>query len=242
MTHYDTILIGATALALGYAHRAEAEGRHCAVIEAGCICMPEFSAAWSGEAYMPQHRYSDETEPYVREMGGICREEQPAYPEMGPLAAKWFDHTGCDVWFLSRVTEVSREADVWKLTVSTIGGSFSIASNHLLDTTPDFDLHWFFDESAPKGTLALTVATEDGFDVLPVADSFSMAEARAAVWERYPRKILAFAPALSFTTAEEPRSVCYPSNTPGSVADAMELGLNLNAFTTPLPCRGEVLE
>ena len=101
MPHYDTILIGATALALGYAHRAEAEGRHCAVIEAGCICMLEFSAAWSGEAYMPQHRYSNETEPYVREMGGICREEQPAYPEMGPLAAKWFDHTGCDILTIS---------------------------------------------------------------------------------------------------------------------------------------------
>lgn len=88
MTHYDTILVGATALALGYAHRAEAEGRHCAVIEAGCICMPEVSAAWSGEAYMPQHRYSDETEPFVREMErrGIFREKQPAYPEMGPLA------------------------------------------------------------------------------------------------------------------------------------------------------------
>ena len=82
MTHYDTILIGATALALGYAHRAEAEERHCAVIEAGCICMPEFSAAWSGEAYMPQHRYSDETEPFVREIEqrGIfaCDTKQPA--------------------------------------------------------------------------------------------------------------------------------------------------------------------
>ncbi len=77
MTHYDTILIGATALALGYAHRAEAEGRHCAVIEAGCICMPEFSAAWSGEAYMPQHRYSDETEPYVREMGVFAGRNSP---------------------------------------------------------------------------------------------------------------------------------------------------------------------
>ena len=244
MTHYDTILVGATAFALGYAHRAEAEGRHCAVIEAGCICMPEFSAAWSGEAYMPQHRYSDETEPFVREIEqrGICREKQPAYPEMGPLAAKWFDHTGCDAWFLSRVTEVSREADVWKLTVSTIGGSFSITSNHLLDTTPDFDLHWFFGEPAPKGTLALTVATEDRFDVLPVPNGFSMAEARASVWEHYPRKILAFAPALSFTTAEEPRSVWYPSNTAGSVADAIELGLHLNAFSTPVPCRGEVQE
>ena len=157
MTHYDTILVGATALALGYAHRAEAEGRHCAVIEAGCICIPEVSAAWSGKAYTADHRYSEGAASFLREMEqrGICREKQPAYPEMGPLAAKWFDHTGCDVWFLSRVTEVSRATDVWKLTVSTIGGSFSITSDRLLDTTPDFDLHWFFDESAPKGRLIL---------------------------------------------------------------------------------------
>lgn len=92
MTHYDTILIGATALALGYAHRAEAEGRHCAVIEAGCICMPEFSAAWSGEAYMPQHRYSDETEPYVREMGGICREESEIMQSTDILFCKGWNH------------------------------------------------------------------------------------------------------------------------------------------------------
>ena len=185
MTHYDTILVGATALALGYAHRAEAEGRHCAVIEAGCICIPEVSAAWSGKAYTADHRYSEGAASFLREMEqrGICREKQPAYPEMGPLAAKWFDHTGCDVWFLSRVTEVSREADVWNLTVSTIGGSFFITSDHLLDTTPDFDLHWFFGESAPKGTLSLTVAAENGFDFLPVPEGHSMAEARAAVWE-----------------------------------------------------------
>ena len=244
MTHYDTILIGATALALGYAHRAEAEGRHCAVIEAGCICIPEVSAAWSGKAYTADHRYSEGAASFLREMEqrGICREKQPAYPEMGPLAAKWFDHTGCDVWFLSRVTEVSREADVWNLTVSTIGGSFFITSDHLLDTTPDFDLHWFFGESAPKGTLSLTVAAENGFDFLPVPEGHSMAEARAAVWECYPQKILAFAPALSFAPAEGLRSVWYPSNAAGSVADAMELGLHLNAFSTPVPCRGEVLE
>lgn len=244
MTHYDTILVGTTALALGYVHRAEAEGRHCAVIEAGCICMPEVSAAWSGEAYLPQRRYSAETEPFVREMEqrGIFRESRTAYPEMGPLAAKWFDKTCCDVWFLSRVTEVSREANRWKLTVSTIGGSFSITSHRLLDTTPDFDLHWFFAEAAPKGTLSLTVATEEGFEYLPVADGFSMADARAAVWERYPRKILAFAPALSFTPGEAPRSVWYSSNTAGSVADAIELGLRLNAFSTPVPCRGAVPE
>lgn len=68
MTHYDTILIGATALALGYAHRAEAEGRHCAVIEAGCICIPEVSAAWSGKAYTADHRYSEGAASFLREM------------------------------------------------------------------------------------------------------------------------------------------------------------------------------
>ena len=73
-------------------------------------------------------------------------------------------------------------------------------------------------------------------------DRLSMAEARAAVWERYPQKILAFAPALSFTTAEVPRSVWYPSNTAGSVADAIELGLHLDAFSTSAPCQREVLE
>lgn len=109
---------------------------------------------------------------------------------MGPLAAKWFDHTGCDVWFLSRVTEVSREADVWNLTVSTIGGSFFITSDHLLDTTPDFDLHWFFGESAPKGTLSLTVAAENGFDFLPVPEGHSMAEAGPLCGSVIPRKYL----------------------------------------------------
>lgn len=156
---------------------------------------------------------------------------------MGPLAAKWFDHTGCDIWFLSRVTEVSRETDVWKLTVSTIGGSFSITSDHLLDTTPDFDLHWFFGEPAPKGSRSLTVATEDGFAVLPVPDGFSMAEARAAVLARYHQKILAFASALSFTAVEEPRSVWYPANAAGSAADAIDLGLHLDAFSTSAPVR-----
>ena len=191
---------------------------------------------WAGSHTNAMNQRNSETDPncgwiyYLNTIAAddsqhVYNKETP-YPEMGPLAAKWFDHTGCDVWFLSRVTEVSREADVWKLTVSTIGGCFSITSNHLLDTTPDFDLHWFFGAPAPKGTLSLTVATEDGFDVLPVADRLSMAEARAAAWERYPRKILAFAPTLSFTPAEVPRSVWYPSNTVGSVADAIELGLH----------------
>lgn len=244
MIYYDTIVIGATACALGYVQRVESEGRHCAVIEAGCICMPEYAAAWDGRAYSANRQYSDAVLPFLQEMKqlDICQGEQLAYPKMGPLAAKWFDLSGCDIWFLSRITAVSRSENRWELTVNTIGGNFLLVADHLLDTTSEFDLHWFFGETKPRGTVSLTVATESGYDFLTIPQGFSMAEARAAVWNRFPQKILAFAPSLSFSPTEQSRSIWRPSFGAGSIADALEMGWQMKDFPTPAPYHKTIVE
>ena len=236
MMRYDTVLIGATMLSLGYAVRAGKEGKTCAVIEAGCLCAPEFAGAWSGSAQREGVDYAAETREKLREMRerGISQGCAMHAPSLGPLAAKWFDESGADVLFLSRVTDVTRDGDGLLLTVHSTGGSFPIRAGRIVDTTADFDLHIFLGEPAPAGDAFLTAALESGFVSLPVQNGTSMAEARLAAAESWEgEKLLAFAPQLGILPAGSGHGIWQPSAWHRTAADAFEAGLRLRAPELP---------
>lgn len=150
-TKYDLLILGATALgiAAAQAHKDLA----VAVIEAGCTCAPEFSAALHGAAVSSpvENRLSD----------ALIRREAMEndtvwLPAAAPVLTDLLKASGADCYFFSAVADIRSTENGYDVDFVCYGVRYTVHADALLDTTTDFVSHAWFGQPAPalrEGTL-----------------------------------------------------------------------------------------
>ena len=219
---YGLLILGATAYGIAMANRYKDLG--VAVIEAGCTCAPEFSAAYKGEYAAPSDNdLYRELEKRRAVSGGRIW-----LPAVGPVAASLLAGSGADCLFFSAVTGIRREGGGYAVTFSCYGTEYGLYAGRIVDTTGGFvSRAWFGGEKPSYIRRSLNYIGKSG-EVRTSACGDDIASARLSLRSEEKIVMIAFEPDV--TPEKRDTGVWRPSAAFADASEAYEAG-----SSAPLP-------
>ena len=235
---YDYCILGASAYAAGFLKGHPAYS--CAVLDAGCTCASEFAMTLyddgTAASYMPE---TDAGRALKQEfLDRQALDENGVWlPAVSPLLAKAFSESGADCYFMSAVSEITREGDGYLVRFCSYGAEHTFHARYILDTTARFVSHAFFGADIPHfRRVSLSYVTDAG-DGIPVFRKFSSGtgiskDADAAEWrtellssrDSAEGQLVWIAPELYYEPDVTPNGGYCPSSSYGSFLRAYDAG------------------
>lgn len=229
---YDLLLVGATALSAGIcAYNAKNGGKlSIVVIEQGCTCAPEFSAALKGgRPAAPVTAVGAELIAELSERKAVDENGEVWLPAVSPVIAERFKDNA-DCYFFAALNNLEREGELLSVSFTAYGIEHRFKAGAMLDTTSYFITHGFLGAEAPELDHRLNYLVSDreggilrrSFDC-PDGD---IGAARQALIDRSAEngeRIIQFASELDVTPRVGSR-FCLPSGAYGSFLEAFDAG------------------
>jgi len=137
----EILILGATVTGCGAACALSARGISAAVIERAQMCAAEYADALYTDgdtaAYVPQ---TEDGAAFAAELSrrGILTDEGISLPTVAPVISARFVQCGAPLYAPARITDIAAEADGYRVTFVSMGGSFTLSCRAILDTTASF--------------------------------------------------------------------------------------------------------
>jgi hypothetical protein len=214
---YDLLIVGATVYGAAAAERYK--DLDVAVIESGCTCGAEFSAAYKGEEPCP----SDNA--LYRELSGrhAIRDGKIWLPAVAPVTAHLLSETGADCRFFSTLTDIRSEEGGYAVTFVCYGVEYRLTVRRILDTTSTFITRGWFGRRKPEcSKITLNCIDETG-GIRKTPVSGDIDDTRLSV--KSERKIVMIAPEPDITQEKSDTDIWQPSAAYENAVEAYEAGM-----------------
>jgi len=243
--YYDVLLLGASALAAGFA--AGHPDLSCVVLESGCICASEFAAAFRTDGDAPAQEPKTAAGRAFRKDAirrGALGENSEWMPAASPLTAQSFRDSRTDCCFMTALTDIKELPEGFAVTFTAFGSAHSFAVGRIIDTTTHFLSHAFVGKDAPDYQAALNYyLCTDGEPAAHALSCKTIAEGRAKLLEKLENGTeklytaaweLSVSPAFDGDYVNASRFCWKPSAACGNFLWAFECGAGL-ALTDEKP-------
>jgi|GEM_PF-1697860 hypothetical protein len=162
----ETLILGASALAAGYADSS------CVVADGGILIGGEFANALHGFGTPPSQPRSEKARAFYRtlETRGLLTSGLPVHlPGVQPVLAKIYKESGARMLLSARLTELSRVEEHFRAVFFTTAGFLTLNAARVLDTTSGVGMRALgYDVGAFTRTLACLLLSADPAAPLPV--------------------------------------------------------------------------
>lgn len=227
-THYDLVILGATALGCGIA--GAWRGKAVAVIENGCTAAPEFAAALYTDGHAADAPDSAlKSELLARKALDTDGEWLPA---LSPVTASLLRESRADCYFFSALSGIVTCPEGYRVSFCSYGVTSVVTASRIIDTTSRFISRMFFDEQGPSCVFSLRwFDASRSLRSLPCDDDIlSAREELARIAETEP--VFLTAPVLSVVPSEKERRIggavlWEPSSAYGNAPAAYAKGMSL---------------
>lgn len=137
----EVLILGATVTGCGAACALAARGISAAVIERAQMCAAEYADALYTDgdtaAYAAQ---TEEGADFAAELSrrGILTDVGISLPAVAPVISARLVQCGVPLYAPARITDIAAETDGYRVTFVSMGGSFTLSCQAILDTTASF--------------------------------------------------------------------------------------------------------
>lgn len=179
MRQYDLALAGASLSACAAACRLKRDGLRVLLLEKGILAAPEFTSAFQA-ACTSSPPEEPETAAFCTSLRkrGILTEEGLTCAAVHPVVCHQLRETGVDCLFRTRIQEIRRTENVFRLTLISLGKELEVSASVLCDATPDSQLLYRLlgKPIPPRKKTAGYITTEQNrqkltYHTLPVPDA-----------------------------------------------------------------------